>query len=326
MGFVESTGFVLFVFFALRLAWAFLKFLRVTLLPEFFGFAVDLKRYGEWAVVTGSTDGIGKAFAQELAKNGMNIVLISRSMDKLENVAREIRDTFNVKTKVISADYTRTDIYDRIGNELQGLDIGILINNVGMSYAYPEFVWKVDNPMEFSERLVNCNITSVTHMTLLVLPKMVEKRNGLILNISSASANFPTPFLSVYASSKAFVVKYSRDLAAECAPYGVKIQCVLPGFVATKLANISKTSFGIPDPTQYVQGAIKSLGLETASYGYVVHRIVYSLFEFGMFIGAPIAERISWYAFYAVRAKNLHKMKMHKDAAEDLAHDAIKKD
>lgn len=110
---------------------------------------------------------------------------------------------YGVKTRVIDVDFTSgREIYDRIGAQLQDLDIGVLVNNVGMSYNYPEFLCYLPDAGAFCTRLMHCNILSVTGMTLLLLPKMAEKRKGLILNVSSASAVLPSPLLSMYSSTK----------------------------------------------------------------------------------------------------------------------------
>lgn len=96
---------------------------------------VNILKYGKWAVVTGCTDGIGKAYADLFAKKGLNVVLISRSLDKLNKQAREIENKYKVETKVIVADFTQIDsIYPNIKAQLADLDVGILFNNVGMAY------------------------------------------------------------------------------------------------------------------------------------------------------------------------------------------------
>ncbi|MEJ1278472.1 hydroxysteroid (17-beta) dehydrogenase 12 [Cricetulus griseus] len=115
---------------------------------------------GEWAVVTGGTDGIGKSYAEELAKRGMKIVLISRSQDKLDQVSSEIKEKFKVETRTIAVDFTLDDIYDKIKTGLAGLEIGVLVNNVGMSYEYPEYFLEVPD---------------LDNVTRLVLPGMVER-------------------------------------------------------------------------------------------------------------------------------------------------------
>lgn len=98
---------------------------------------VNLRSFkGRWAVVTGCTDGIGKAYAEQMAKNGINVVLISRTLEKLNEQAKEIADKYKVETKVIAADFTEANsIYPNIKTQLADLDIGILVNNVGMSYT-----------------------------------------------------------------------------------------------------------------------------------------------------------------------------------------------
>lgn len=110
---------------------------------------------------------------------------------------------------MIDVDFTAgKEIYDRIGAQLQDLDVGVLVNNVGMSYSYPEFFSYLPDAPAFCTRLMHCNILSVTGMTLLLLPKMAEKRKGLILNVSSASAVLPSPLLSMYSSTKVGRPKY----------------------------------------------------------------------------------------------------------------------
>lgn len=99
---------------------------------------------GSWAVVTGATDGIGKGFAQQLAKQGLNLVLVSRSLDKLTTVAREIEEKFDVKTKVVDIDFTvDRDAQSRLETETKDLNVGVLINNVGVSYDHPEYFLQI---------------------------------------------------------------------------------------------------------------------------------------------------------------------------------------
>uniref|UniRef100_A0A2I3TQP2 17beta-estradiol 17-dehydrogenase n=1 Tax=Pan troglodytes TaxID=9598 RepID=A0A2I3TQP2_PANTR len=91
-----------------------------------------LQSMGQWAVITGAGDGIGKAYSFELAKRGLNVVLISRTLEKLEAIATEIERTTGRSVKIIQADFTKDDIYEHIKEKLAGLEIGILVNNVGM--------------------------------------------------------------------------------------------------------------------------------------------------------------------------------------------------
>merc|ERR1712048_315786 len=116
--------------------------IRLYVLPKF-GMKLNLKKFGSWAVITGATDGIGKAIAKQLAKQGLNLVMISRFEDKLKATAEEIGSE-KIEIKTISYDFSDPDDYDRIAGQLKNLDIGILVNNVGMSYDHPDYYLKFD--------------------------------------------------------------------------------------------------------------------------------------------------------------------------------------
>ncbi|XP_062989281.1 very-long-chain 3-oxoacyl-CoA reductase-like [Elgaria multicarinata webbii] len=169
-------------------------------------------RLGAWAVVMGATDGIGKAYEEELARRGMKVVLISRSQEKLDQVASEIRERFKVETKTVTSDFgDRVRIYQNIKASLEGLEIGILVNNVMVSYSYPEYFLEISDIDKTIDNIVNINIISVCKMTQLVLPSMLERSKGVIVNVSSFAGLQPSPFLTLYLLTKAFV-----DFLSQC--------------------------------------------------------------------------------------------------------------
>nr|XP_055065271.1 very-long-chain 3-oxoacyl-CoA reductase-B [Misgurnus anguillicaudatus] len=235
---------------------------------------VRASKLGKWAVVTGATDGIGKAYAEELARRGFAIVLISRTQEKLDEVSKAIESKYNVETKTISADFGSVDIYPKIESGLAGLEIGVLVNNVGVSYSYPEFFLNIPNVESFIDNMININIMSVCQMTRLVLPRMVDRSKGVILNIASASGMYPVPLLTLYSSTKAFVDFFSRGLDAEYQSKGVIVQSVLPFFVTTKLSKIKRASLDIPTPERYVKAQLSTVGLQSQSNGYLPHAIM----------------------------------------------------
>ncbi|XP_077451818.1 very-long-chain 3-oxoacyl-CoA reductase-A [Stigmatopora argus] len=231
-------------------------------------------RLGKWAVVTGATDGIGKSYAEELARRGFAIVLISRSQHKLDDVARSLEDQFGVETKVIAADFGKTNIYPSIEAGLSGLEIGVLVNNVGVSYPYPEYYLHIPDLDNFITNMINVNVTSVCQMTRLVLPRMADRSKGVILNISSASGMYPLPLLTIYSATKAFVDFFSRGLEEEYRRQGVIIQSVLPFFVATKMTRIRKPTLDKPTPERYVAAELNTVGLQSQTNGYFPHAIM----------------------------------------------------
>ncbi|XP_068116268.1 very-long-chain 3-oxoacyl-CoA reductase [Hyperolius riggenbachi] len=230
---------------------------------------------GTWAVVTGATDGIGKAYAEELARRGMSIFLVSRSQDKLDEVAKHIREKYGVETKVIAADFGLVgEIYQRIEEGLRGLEIGVLVNNVGISYEYPEYFLDIPDLDNSIDKMININITSVCKMTRLVLPGMLERSKGVILNISSASAMYPVPLLTVYSASKVFVDFFSQGLQAEYRSKGITVQSVLPFYVATKLSKIRKPTWDKPTPETYVRSALSTVGVQSRTNGFLPHALL----------------------------------------------------
>lgn len=170
--------------------------------PHFFGDNINLKKYGEWAVVTGASDGIGKEFAKQLAAKGLNVVLISRSLHKLEAVASDIQEKYKRKTLVIDVDFTKgLGIYDTIQQKIKGLDIGILVNNVGVGYPGPLHFHELANRDNYFWDIIACNVISISFMTKQVINGMLKKKSGLILNISSLAATIPLP-VCLYSSTK----------------------------------------------------------------------------------------------------------------------------
>lgn len=225
----------------------------------------NLKRtYGEWAIVTGATDGIGKAMAFEFCKKGMNVVLISRTKDKLIACQEEIQAKFPKSTiKYLTIDYGNfnSDAQKSVADLISTLDIGVLVNNVGISYPYTQYFHELTD--ERVEQLMTLNVNSTTLMTRIVLPGMISRKRGSIVNIGSAAGVSSAPLLAEYGAAKSYIAHFSKALNVEYAKYNIHVQCQVPMFVATKLAKIRKASLFVASPSGYAKSALAAIGYET---------------------------------------------------------------
>ncbi|XP_066494171.1 very-long-chain 3-oxoacyl-CoA reductase-like [Tiliqua scincoides] len=249
-----------------------------------------------FVVVTGATAGIGKAYAHELAKRGLNVVLISRSLEKLKQVAAEIEEQHGRSTRVIQMDFTEgSESYEPIRDALQGLEIGILVNNVGTTIFQPLRFLDLPDIDKYIPDLVNCNILSTLKMTQIILPQMVARKKGIIINMSSLLARRPIPLQQIYAASKVFIDVFSRALDGEYRSKGIIVQSVLPGFVdtsiTTKVVRYMKISADV-----FAHKAMDTVGLTNRTSGTLRHSItdmvvVSGLDAFKMELGRRMEEK-----------------------------------
>ncbi|CAG0879094.1 unnamed protein product, partial [Cyprideis torosa] len=235
----------------------------------------NFRSLGEWAVITGATDGIGKSYAKQMAKCGMGVVLVSRNQERLDSVAEEIQRLAGSSTKVriIAIDFTHDIELETVKSQLDDLEIGVLINNVGLGYPNSDGTFLDVNGLEFHRKMVRCNVDSMLLMCSAVLPQMQERKKGLVINMGSMTSETQTAFASVYASTKAFVEAFSFCLAQEFAGTGVRITCTKPGFVQTKMIkNLGLSeSFMTPSPDTYVESHLKTIATIPIASGYWFH-------------------------------------------------------
>ncbi|KAF8372393.1 hypothetical protein PRIPAC_78822 [Pristionchus pacificus] len=158
-----------------------------------------------WAVITGATDGIGKAYAFELAEQKFDIFLVSRTASKLVTTKTEILEKFpGVKVEMCAFDFTvpTFEDYQPLLNELASIDVGILVNNVGMAIDCPEKLYEVEGGGEALARISTCNTLPVIILSSAVLEQMVKRKAGVIINISSMAALNEMAYWNVYSAGK----------------------------------------------------------------------------------------------------------------------------
>ncbi|XP_030541934.1 very-long-chain 3-oxoacyl-CoA reductase 1 [Rhodamnia argentea] len=261
----------IFKFSLIFLNWVYVNFLRP---------AKNLKKYGSWALITGPTDGIGKGFAFQLARKGINLVLVGRNPDKLKEVSDAILAKYGkVQIKTVVVDFAG-DLdagVGRISETIEGLDVGVLINNVGMSYPYARFFHELDE--ELLKNLIKVNVEGTTKVTQAVLAGMIKRKKGAIVNIGSGAAIvIPSdPLYAVYAATKAYIDQFSRCLYVEYKKNGIDVQCQVPLYVATKMASIRRSSFFVPSAEGYARAALRWIGHEPRCTPYWPHSLLWGL-------------------------------------------------
>lgn len=236
---------------------------------------VRFRRFGAWAVVTGATDGIGKAFCKAMANHGLNVVIVGRNPSKLAQVKEEMETQFPQRNfRTVQIDFSEgQEIYSTLWKATEQLEVGVLVNNVGIAYPVPNLMHELDE--KFLLDIVRVNAISAVMCTHLYLPQMVTRNTGLIINVASSSAVLTVPYMAMYACTKSFVNAFTRNLAAEYRKTNIVVQGLLPFMVGTKMAaefsDISRPSMTLPTPETYVKSALNLTGRVTTSFGCVGH-------------------------------------------------------
>lgn len=187
---------------------------------------------------------LGRRLQKELASRKMDVVLVARSQDKLEQLAEKLRSQYNIKAHIIPQDLTKPEatqsVFDAISQ--QGLTIDLLINNAGFG-DYGAFA---DRPLTKQVQMIQLNITALVELTHLFLNDMKKRGSGAIVNVASIAGYQPLPYCSVYAGTKAFVLNFTEALWAENKDSGVRLLVVCPG--RRNLTFLSQQNFLKPFP------------------------------------------------------------------------------
>lgn len=183
------------------------------------------------ALITGASSGIGAIYADRLARRGHDLVLVARDGARMEALAQRLRDDTGVAVEVIPADLTADADVARIEARLATGDIGLLVNNAGMSL---EGSVLENGPADF-QRIIALNVTAPTRLAAAAAKAFVAKGEGSIVNIASVLALAPEMFDGVYSGTKGFILNLSQALAAQLGPKGIYTQAVLPGITRTEI-------------------------------------------------------------------------------------------
>jgi uncharacterized protein len=192
------------------------------------------RRQAETVLITGASSGIGRELARLFAADGAGLVLVARSEDKLRELAGELGAQYGAEVQVVPADLRRPASPGEIVETLaqRHIDVDVLVNNAGFGAHGPVADLGAERQME----MIDVNVAALTRLTALLLPRMVERRRGAILNVASTAAFQPGPNQAVYCATKAYVLSFTEALAEEVRGSGVRVTCLAPGATDTGFA------------------------------------------------------------------------------------------
>lgn len=186
-------------------------------------------------LVTGASSGIGRELAHCFARGGHECILLARSTDELHTLADQLEAQYGIEGHVLVADLSASDSARNIVSELDRRDlvVDVLVNNAGFG-GRGEFS---EQSAERQTAMIRVNVTALTELTRHLLPGMLERDNGGVLNVASTAAFPPGPYMTVYYATKAYVLSFSEGLAEETSESNVSVTCLAPGPTRTAFAD-----------------------------------------------------------------------------------------
>lgn len=193
-----------------------------------------------WALITGASSGIGAEFAARLAGRGMHLILAARRTERMNALAEELLTKHGTKCHIVTIDLAEPNCGEKLHAEVQnlGVDVELLVNNAGVG-----MIGEIEttDPAQVV-RMLNLNINTLTDLTYQILPGMLDRRHGAVINVASVAAFQPVAYMAAYAAGKSYVLHFSEALWAEARSKGVTVMALCPGVTATEFF----TTAGVP--------------------------------------------------------------------------------
>ncbi len=186
------------------------------------------------ALITGASGGLGQDFAELFAEQGYQLVLVARSEDKLKSIAQNLEDKYKVNVLYIVQDLSEPKSASQVSEEIKAQDIkvDVLINNAG----FGKFGAFIDEDVTTLTEMINLNVSTLTELTALLLPEMLERNQGKILNVASTAALQSLPNFGAYAATKAYVLSFTEALHYELRQTNISVTALCPGPTVTGFA------------------------------------------------------------------------------------------
>jgi uncharacterized protein len=184
------------------------------------------------ALVTGASSGLGLELATIAARDGHDLVLVARRRDRLENIGKGLREEFGAAVTIVVRDLAESEAARVVAQEVEarGLSVELLVNNAGSGVHGPF----AETPLDRELAMIRVNLVALTELTKRVLPGMIARGRGRILNVASTAAFQPGPLMAVYYATKAYVLSFSEAISSEVAGSGVTVTALCPGPTRTE--------------------------------------------------------------------------------------------
>jgi len=256
----------------------------------------------EWALVSGASDGIGEGYARALAKRGLNLIILARTKEKLDNIAENIRAIYKVQVRVIPFDFSVTlseyqPLFDQLNHEDLKGKITVLVNNVGGSgldaatHTADSLKLFIDRDYSVADSCFQINLRPTLALTKLVASQLRDAKvnRGRIINVSSVAGTLALPHSAPYSGSKAFINAFTRSLVPELSQFGIKIEAHAPGNVYTR-SNRAPMGLTCCEVGVYVDHSLNQFGTGNVVYPFWPHLLQsFALRFLPEFIVLPLA-------------------------------------
>jgi short-subunit dehydrogenase len=232
-------------------------------------------KYGDWALVTGASSGIGRELSKLLAEAGFNLVLNARGLHQLQELENELRASANVDIKIVAADVSESQGIDKIIETTQGLNVGLFIASAGYGTS-GNFI---DSSLHSEINMLRVNCEALLTLTHYYSQQFVKQKRGGIILLSSIVAFQGTPFAANYSATKAYVQTLAEGIAVELKSHGVDVLAVAPGPVETGFSQRANMKMAMTlSPEQVGAPILKALGRKTTVLpGFLTKLMVYGL-------------------------------------------------
>ena len=247
-------------------------------------------KYGEWAIVTGASSGIGLELATQLADAGFNLIINARNNGKLKSLEQQLKPNHNIEIKIVEADVSESTGIEKIIAASQHINIGLLINNAG----YGTSGLFIDSSLHSEINMLRVNCEAVLSLTHYFSQRFMQQKRGGIIFLSSLVAFQGVPYAANYAATKAYIQSFAEALTEELKPFGVDVLAVAPGPVKSgfeQRANMKMDKALLP--SQLGVPVLKALGKQSNVIpGMLSKVLVYSLRTVPRWAKVKIMEKV----------------------------------